>query len=147
MPAKRRANISLKKHPAFNVTRVGVGDDRFVYVMVADKKLNYSKGRSRIAYIGTIKKSIFRVLGSVAERADQILRSHGVESFVVRVITFHRRKRVKMWYRLERALLVFFRELYVEPPRCNDQTDGKNAGTVFDLFAHARVKRVLEDLA
>ncbi len=52
-----------------------------------------------------------------------------------------------LWYRLEHALLVVFRELYGEPPRCNDQTDGKNAGTVFDLFAHAKVKRVLENLA
>lgn len=147
MPAKRRANISLKKDTAFKVTRVSVGDDRLVYVMVACKKLNYSKGRSRIAYIGTTKNGIFRVSGSVAERADHILRLHGVESFEVRIITCHRRKHVKMWYRLERALLVVFRELYGEPPRCNGQTHGKNAGTVFDLFARARVKRVLEDLA
>lgn len=147
MPAKRRSNISLKKIPAFKVTRVSVGNDRLVYVMVADKKLNYLNGRSRIAYIGTTKKGIFRVSGSVAERADHILRLHGVESFQVRIVTCHRRKHVKMWRRLEHALLVVFRELYGESPRCNGSTGGKNPGTVFDLFAYDRLKQVLEDLA
>jgi len=111
MPAKRRANISLEKSPAFKVTRVSLGDDRLVYVMVANKRLNYSKGRSRIAYIGTTKNGIFLASGSLAERADHILGLHGVEAFEVRIVTCHRRKHVKMWHRLEHALLVVFREL------------------------------------
>jgi hypothetical protein len=147
MPAKRRSNVSVKRKPGFTVTRISVGDDRLAYAMIADKKLDYPEGRSRVAYIGTTKKGIFRMTSSIAERANAILRLHGVESFEVRIITCHRRKHVKMWYKLEHALLVAFRELYGAPPRSNDQTDGKRAGTVFNYFSRARVKRVLEDLA
>ena len=147
MTTKRRSNISLKREAAFTVTRVSIGSDRLVYAMVADKKFDYSNGRSRVVYIGTTKNGIFRLTSSVAERANKILALHGVESFEVRIITCHRRKHVKMWFRLEHAFLVAFREIYGEPPWCNDPTDGKNAGNVFDLFAIGRVKRVLEDLA
>jgi hypothetical protein len=129
------------------VTRVSVGDDRLVYAMVADKKLKYPAGRSRVAYIGTTKKGIFRITSSIAERANSILKRHGVESFEVRIITCHRRKHVKMWYRLEHAFLLAFRGTYGAPPKCNDPTDGKTAGTVFNLFSTARIKRILEDLA
>jgi hypothetical protein len=129
------------------VTRISVGDDRLAYAMIADKKFNYPKGRSALAYIGTTKKGIFRMTSSIAERANEILRLHGVQSFTVRIITCNRRKHVKMWFKLEHALLVAFRELYGAPPRANDQTDGKNAGTVFNYFSRRRIKRVLEDLA
>jgi hypothetical protein len=52
-----------------------------------------------------------------------------------------------MWFKLEHALLVAFRELYGSAPRCNNPNAGKKAGTVFNYFARSRVKRVLEDLA
>lgn len=129
------------------VTRVSIGDDRLVYAMVADKKLSYPRGRSRVAYIGTTKNGIFRITSSVAERANTILKMPGVESFEIRIITCHRRKHVKMWYRLEQACLVMFRDICGAPPKCNSQNAGKNAGTVFDFFARSRVRRVLEDLA
>jgi hypothetical protein len=147
MPVARRSNISLKKNPAFTVTRVSVGDERLVYAMIADKKFDYPKGRSKVAYIGTTKNGIFRVTGSVAERANDILKLHGVESFDVRIITCPRRKHVKMWYKLEHAFIVAFREHYGAPPKCNDPTDGKNPRTVFNFFSKSRVKRVLDDLA
>ena len=147
MPATRRSNISLKKYPALTVTRVSVGDERLVYAMIADKKFDYPKGRSKVAYIGTTKNGIFRMTSSVAERANHILKLHGVESFDVRIITCPRRKHIKMWFKLEHACLVAFREHYGAPPKCNDQTDGKNAGTVFNYFSKTRIKRILEDVA
>jgi hypothetical protein len=147
MPPIRRSNISLKKHPALTVSRVSVGDVRLVYAMVTDKKLPYPNGRSKIAYIGTTKKGIFRMTSSVAERANEILKLHGVESFEVRIITCPRRKHVKMWFKLEHACIVAFREHYGAPPKCNDQTDGQNPGTVFNYFSKTRIKRVLDDLA
>jgi len=115
--------------------------------MIADKKFNYPKGRSRVAYIGTTKNGIFRLTSSVAERANDILKLHGVESFDVRVITCPRRKHVKMWFKLEHTFIVAFRVHYGAPPKCNDSTDGQNPGTVFNFFARKRVMRVLEDLA
>jgi hypothetical protein len=147
MPAKRRSHVSLKRKSGFTVTRVSIGDDRLAYAMIADKKFTYPNGRSSVAYIGTTQKGIFRMTKSIAERANAILRLHGVESFQVRIITCNRRRHVKMWFKLEHALIVAFRELYGSPPHANDQTDGKNAGTVFNYFSRTRIKRVLEDLA
>lgn len=147
MAKKRRSPISLQRRAAMTVSRISIGHDRLVYAMIADKKLTYPNGRSRVAYIGTTKRGVFRITSSIAERANEILRLHGVEGFEVRIITCHPRRHVKMWYRLEHACLVEFRELYGTPPKCNDATDGKQEGTVFNLFARSRVRRVLEDLA
>ncbi|SRR6266404_4224663 len=147
MSAKRRSSVSLKRKPGFTVTRISVGDDRLAYAMVADKKYEYEKGRSRIVYIGTTERGIFRVTSSIAERANDILRLPGFECFEVRIITCHRRKHIKMWFKLEHALIVAFRELYGSPPRCNNPNAGKSAGTVFNYFSRKRVKRILEDLA
>jgi len=147
MPNVKRSPISLKKKPAFSVSRVSIGDDRLVYVMVADKKFKYPNERSRIVYIGTTKNGVFRVTNSIAERAEDILLEHGVESFDVRIVTCHARQRVKMWHRLEQAMLVIFREINGASPLCNADTAGVNEGNVFDLFSRARVRRILEDLA
>ena len=147
MPAKRRSHINLRRKVGFTVTRVSVGDDRLAYAMVADKKYVYPDGRSRVVYIGTTERGIFRVTSSIAERANEILRLPGFESFDVRVISCHRRKHIKMWFKLEHALLVGFREIYGSSPRCNNQNAGKRAGTVFNYFSRKRIKRVLEDLA
>jgi len=106
MPAKRRSPISLKKNVAIMVTRISIGDKRLAYAKVADKKLTYPRGRTRVAYIGTTQNGIFRLTSSVAERAQKILGLHGVESFESRVITCPRRKHVKTWFKLEHALLV-----------------------------------------
>lgn len=147
MPRIPRSPVSLKKKPAFTVSRVSIGDDRLVYVMVADQKMKYANGRSRIVYIGTTRNGVFRLTSSIAERAEDILLEHGVESFDVRVVTCHPRQGVKMWHRLEQAMLVVFREQYGESPLCNNDNAGKNAGRVFDFFARARIERILEDLA
>ena len=88
------------------VTRISIGDKRLAYAKVADKKLTYPRGRTRVAYIGTTQNGIFRLTSSVAERAQKILGLHGVESFESRVITCPRRKHVKTWFKLEHALLV-----------------------------------------
>jgi hypothetical protein len=63
------------------------------------------------------------------------------------VITCRPRQRVKTWVKLERALLLSFKELYGEVPKCN--TQGKNIIEIdeFDYFRRDRLKRILEDLA
>ena len=129
------------------ISRISIGNEKLVYVILADTKLNYPGGRSRVAYIGTTKNGISRVANSVAERAPVVLRLRGVESFEVRIVTCRPRQRVKTWLKLERALLLSFRELYGEVPRCN--THGKNIveRDEFRYFARSRLNRILEDLA
>ena len=85
-PQKRRLRLSLKRDEALRATRVSIGKQKLVYVLVADKRLRYPKGRSRIAYIGTTKKGVTRIAQSVAKRAEDILSLHGVRTFHARVV-------------------------------------------------------------
>src|SRR5258706_126350 len=120
----RRASVSLKRETALTAKRVILGHDKLVYVLVADRKLDYPDGRSRIAYIGTTKLGGARIAQSVATRAEAILNLHGVTSFEARIVTCRPRQHVRMWHKLERALLLQFRNMLGEVPRCNIQ--GKN---------------------
>jgi len=45
--AKRRIKLSLKRDEALTATRLSVGKGKLVYLLIADKKLKYRKGRSR----------------------------------------------------------------------------------------------------
>jgi hypothetical protein len=100
MAAKNRLTVSLKRQPAFTATRVTIGKDKLVYVLVADKRLSYEEGKSRIAYIGTTKNGASRVASSVAYRAQEILELHGVRSISARIITCKPRQGVETWRKL-----------------------------------------------
>lgn len=143
----RRSSISLKTHPALVARRVILNDEKLVYVLVASKGLKYGNARSRIAYIGTTKKGGSRVAGSVSYRASSILGLHGVTEFEARIITCRPRQRVKMWLKLERALLLGFREMYGVVPKCNIHGKGFVENDEFKYFARARIKVILRSLA
>src|SRR4051794_1150187 len=98
----RRASVSLLRESALSATRISVGKDRLVYVLIADVKHRYTKGRSRIVYIGTTKLGLSRVAASVAGRAEQVF-NRGIRTFDARILTCRPRQRVKMWLKLERA--------------------------------------------
>ena len=129
------------------VHRVSIGNLKLAYVICADKKIKYPKGRSRIVYIGTTKNGIDRVAQSSASRSDVILNSHGIQTFSVRVVTCTPRQKVKTWRLLERALILQFKEMFGKAPECN--TQGKN--TIWrdeqTLFARARLRTIIEDLS
>jgi hypothetical protein len=145
--AIRRSNVSLKREPALVARRVILRDEKLVYVLVANKKLQYAKGWSFIAYIGTTKNGGSRIAQSVAGRAKRILGLHGVTEFEARTVSCKARQRVKMWHKLERAMILSFKELFGEIPECNVQ--GKNFVDTdeFRYFTRARIKRILEDLS
>ncbi|GFO81110.1 MAG: hypothetical protein A49_07370 [Methyloceanibacter sp.] len=147
MPGPRRLPVVLQREHAMSVTRVSIGDQKLVYVALADKKLNYSNGRSLIAYIGTTKRGISRIASSVAARAESILGLHGVRRFDVRVVTCRTRQKVKSWCKLERALLLSFRLRYGEVPRCNTQGNRMKETDEFAYFARSRIARIVEDLS
>jgi hypothetical protein len=115
----RRLKLSLTKHPALQATRVSIRNSKCVYVLIADKRLRYGGGKSRIAYIGTTKNGAARIAQSIASRADAILTLHGVESVHARVITCRPRQHVKTWRQLERALLIVFKK---KLGKCHDAT-------------------------
>jgi len=146
MAAERRLSVSLRHGHALEATRVSVGRSKLVYVIVADKKIKYPKGRSRVAYIGTTRKGVRRVAASVAGKADEILGLRGVKSCRAHIITCRPRQRVKTWLKLERALLVTFRELYGRIPECNSHGKEMKRRDEFEYFSYARIRRVLEEL-
>lgn len=148
MPNKgNRLTVSLKRQPALTATRVSVGKNKLVYVLVCDKKLEYLEGRSRIAYIGTTKKGIDRISRSVAIRADDILALRGVREFQARIITCTPRQRVKSWEKLESGMLLTFRDMYGEAPVCNSHGKRIQETDEFEYFRPHRLRRILEDLA
>jgi len=143
---RRRLNLSLKREEALRATRVSIGKTRLVYVLVADKRLKYLNGRSRIAYIGTTEKGVARIAQSIAFRADDILALHGVRSFHARIITCKRRQKVSTWKKLERALLLVFREHLGQPPFCNSHGKRMKETDEFRYFSKSGVKLVLDEL-
>ena len=143
----RRATISLKRQIAMVARRVLQDHEKLVYVLVADSKIKYSNGRSRIAYIGTTKNGGSRIAESVAHRAYDILGMHGVYEFEARILTCRPRRHVRTWVKLERALLLEFRELYGEAPKCNTHGKGITESNEFDIFSRDRVRRIIEDLS
>ena len=143
----KRLTVSLKPRHAMEVTRVSVGKKRLVYILVAERTLKYPWGRSRIAYIGTTKKGMARIAQSVAARAEDVLGLYGVRRFHVRILTCAPRPNVKTWVKLERALLLVFRQKYGALPQCNTIGKRIRPDDVFDYFRHDRLERLLESLA
>lgn len=143
----RRLSLSLKRGAALTATRVSIGKNKLVYVLIADKRLRYQKGKSRVAYIGTTKRGVGRVAGSVAARAEQILGLHGVTAFHARVVTCQPRRNVSTWLKLERALLLSFKQKFGEVPRCNSHGKAMRERDEFRYFNRRGVMNVIEELS
>lgn len=126
---------------------MSIGAAKLVYVLCADRRLRYPKGRSRIVYVGTTKNGIRRVAGSVARRADDILQAHGVKRFHARIVTCRPRQRVKTWLVLERALLLEFRTRFGAQPRCNSHGKRMRERDEFAYFRRARITTIIDDLS
>ncbi len=149
MPERRvrRANISLKRESALSARRVLIGNQKLVYVLVGPRPIPYEWDRSRILYIGTTRSGSSRVAQSVSSRADQILQQHGVKSFEARIVTCSLRRRVRTWAKLERAMLLCFRELFGELPLCNARGLHMRPTDEFLYFSRERVRQVLHELS
>jgi hypothetical protein len=143
MPNLRRITPSLKRQPALVASRVSINKQKLCYILVASRKLQYPKGRSCIAYIGTTKKGLSRVAGSVAHRADSVLRRPGINSFEAHIVTTPPRQKVRTWLRLEGCLLTAFYEHFGALPKCND----KNGRPDWTRYRKQKIERIIEDLS
>ena len=142
-----KLRISLNRDSALTVTRLSVESDRLVYVIVVERPRKYRHGRSKIVYIGTTKRGVARVAQSAAAKAEAVLRQHGVKRFDVRIVTCRPRQRVKTWRKLERAMLLTFREVFGEVPELNTQGTGIRELDEFDYFSRSRVRSLVQDLS
>jgi hypothetical protein len=143
----RRLSVKVGRDEAMRVTRVSIRRERLCYVIVADKRQRYAKGRSAIVYIGTTTKGNGRLASAAAHRAPGILGLRGVRSFTVRVVSCQSRQHVKTWSKLERGLLLVFKEKYGEVPRCNSHGKAMKPRDEFEYFKRSRLLRIVEDLA
>lgn len=111
--------VQTSKKPAVTITRTATKKNELVYVAVANKKIAYLTGKSRIVYIGTTKNGAQRIAASAAAKAGQMLGQHGVKHLEFFVITSTSMAGVKTWHKLERGLLLAFKDRYGQPPKCN----------------------------
>lgn len=138
--------VKLHRSPALTVRRTDVKKDRLVYLLVASKPQRYQYGHSRIVYIGTTRRGLRRIAASAAQRADDVLGLHGVKHFDVRIVTCQGRQHVKTWHKLERALLLRFREKYGRVPALNQRGAKMRETDEFRLFTRKRLDAVLADV-
>jgi hypothetical protein len=146
MDLSRRLSVMVKWPPAMAVTRVAGSPKNLCYVVTANKIVAYRSGRSKIVYIGATDEGIARLVNSVASRTEEILSNHDLTHFEAHVITCKSLPRVDTWRKLERALLLTFRDLHGEQPLCNRHGAGLQEEDEFSYFARERVLNVLEDL-
>jgi hypothetical protein len=143
----RRLSLRLKAERALEATRIAIGSEKLVYVLLANKKFAYPHGRkSHIAYIGTTKRGVSRIAGSAAERAADILGRHGVKKVTARVLTCAPRQKVKTWLKLERALLMQFRSDYGSVPTCNSQGKRLIERDEFSYFSRDAIRKMIQKL-
>lgn len=111
----------LHRTPVMEVHRKVLDHQKVVYLLVANRAIKYTRGRSRIAYVGTTSKGIQRVASSVAHRAASILSGHGLSSMKIYIVTCRPQRNVRTWTLLEKALIAQFVQWFWQPPRCNSQ--------------------------
>lgn len=139
--------MTLQKHskPAVTITRQAVKKTGLVYVGIANKAIKYANGKSsRIVYIGTTQGSAARIAASAANKAGDLLGFFGIRHLEFYVVTSSGIRGVKTWEILERGLLITFRELYGEPPRCNKQGLRTQWKDELEYFTQNGLKSVIE---
>lgn len=114
-----RLTIQTTARPAVTITRQAVKVPELVYIAVANKPMKYPSGRSRIVYIGQTKKGARRIAASAARKASDILGEYGITHLEFFVVTSTSKPDLRPWRKLERGLLLAFKEIHGAQPKCN----------------------------
>jgi hypothetical protein len=141
--AKRRSRLRVSLN-ILTLSRFSTSQPTLVYILTTNKYLKYTYGRSVIAYIGTTKRGLKRIAESVADKAEDVLRKHGVRSLNAHIVTCRGRRGAKVWHKLERALIITFREKHGEVPRCNGQGKGWQWQDELKYFNQASLRAVID---
>jgi|GEM_PF-3276305 len=133
---KKRKAPKAHAVPALVVTRSAIETKKLVYVLVANKKVSYSKGKSSIVYIGTTTKGLKRVAASAAYRALSVLKQKGIRQLSAYILTYRGIPGLKDTHKhLERAALGIFNFQYGDKPLANKQgVDFWQANKAFTFF-------------
>ena len=136
--------VQTRNKPAVTITRTATKATELVYVAVANKKLHYPTGKSRIVYIGTTKKGAERIAASAAAKASKMLGQHGIQYLEFFVVTSTLVAGVKTWHKLERGLLLSFKEMFGKQPECNEAGKSMRWTDELKYFTRGRLDGLVE---
>jgi len=138
--------IKKSQQAALIIRREALHEERLVYLALANKPIKYKYGRSRIAYIGTTKRGVHRIAQSAAKQSKELLGIHGVRELQFHVVACGPRQGVKTWKKLERALLILFREQLGEVPKGNRQGPGLRWRDEREIFGRRSLEKIFSSI-
>jgi hypothetical protein len=144
MANSKKLTIQVAPKPALAISRQAFKAEKLVYLAVVNKPLAYPHSKSRIAYIGTTEVGASRMAASAAHRAKSLFALHGVKTLYFHVVTCAPRQKVNTWKKLESGLILAFKHLYGEVPRCNIQGKRKKWADELEYFTIKRLESVLK---
>ncbi len=136
--------LSTNGGSILSVDRSALAADEFVYIGVVNKAVKYPHGDSRIVYIGRTTKGVSRVAKSAADRAGKLLDIHGLtklDYYVVKVKPIKNMEEIK---KLERALLIKFREMKGQVPLGNTAGKKMRWKDEKQFFTDKRLESILD---
>ncbi len=142
-----KLRIKFKGEPVISITRKAFRETKLVYIARANKPRKYPWGKSRIVYIGTTKTGAGRMASSAVWKGEDLLFDHGIKHLDFYVITCARRRNVASWRKLEKALLIKFRETFGSVPRANTVGKGMRWDDEKEYFSDDRLDEVIEGLS
>jgi hypothetical protein len=141
----KKLSITYKKdNPCLTINRVAFHNDKLVYIACANKGVRYPWGKSKIVYIGTTKKGANRIASSAAWRGEVLLYDYGISHLKIHVVTCGRVQGAETWKKLERALLIRFREIFGNVPRANKVGKHLKWRDEKRYFAQEKLDRVID---
>jgi hypothetical protein len=145
MPRRPRPKVHGK--PAITITRTAYAASELVYIAYANRPYRYQHGDSRVVYIGTTKNGVWRVASSAVWKAKDVFEHWGFHTLEFYIIAAKRQGKQPTYRKLERALLLRFRERYGTPPVANKQGAKMRWRKDDNAFTFASLNKILDEFA
>lgn len=142
----KRLSVKYRRPAALIINRVAFRDQKLVYVARANKKFPYPWGRSRIVYFGTTKKGVRRIASSAAWKGADVLFAYGVKQLELIVVICGKTQGVETWKKLERALIIRFRERFGAPPEANNTGHNMRWRDERNYFTDKKLDKLIDAL-
>src|SRR5690606_24986532 len=110
----------------------------------SNKAFRYKYGKSRIVYIGTTKTGTSRIAQSAVDKSKELLTLHGIKQLEFYVVTCTSVRNLQSWKKLERALILTFRQMYGDPPKENKQGRKMKLGDEYKYFNRNQLEKVIQ---
>jgi hypothetical protein len=142
----KKLSVKYRRPAALIINRVAFRDKKLVYVARTNKKFRYPWGRSRIVYIGTTRKGARRIASSAAWKGADVLFKHGAKHLELIVVICGKTQSVETWKKLERALIIRFREKLGAPPEANNTGHNMRWRDERHYFTNKNLDKIIDAL-